>query len=100
MARFRGIVNGGGSDGTRCGGRYTGLRTEANGERLGVKVVAYVNEQGEDVFSITVTDGTNSSFWKSYHLGHVIKGVFVAETSFARSIAALGPRVKLWRDDE
>jgi len=100
MARFRGLVCGSTSEVTRCGGKHTGLRTEANGERLGVNVVAYVNEQGEDVFSITVTDGTDLSFWKSYHLGHVIKGVFVAETGFARSIAALGPRVKLWRDDE
>ena len=64
MARFRGLVQGSREPVTRLGGAKTGLRVEANGWRLGVRVTAYVNADGKDTFRIERTGGSQGRYRK------------------------------------
>lgn len=62
MAHFRGTVEGQGSGtASRLGSEKSGLVVRANGWNLGVKVVARVGAEGEDIFEVFSTGGSNGS---------------------------------------
>lgn len=59
MAQFRGLVEGTRGEATRLGSKVSGLVTECNGWRSGVKVYASFNTTtGLDDFHIYLTDGS------------------------------------------
>ena len=60
MAQFRGTVGGNRGAASRLGTKSSGLTTTCNGWDDGVTVHAhYDEEEGEDVFEIYVTGGSN-----------------------------------------
>ena len=60
MARFRGTVQCGGGEASRLGSEKSGLVVEANGWNLGVRVRAWVDDEGNDVFDVYETKGSNN----------------------------------------
>lgn len=59
MARFRGTVQGGGSEASRLGHSTSGLRLTANGWDQGVAVAAYA-DMGADVHRVWATGGSGN----------------------------------------
>ena len=59
MAQFRATISGGRGEVSRLGSKASGVLTEANGWNSGVKVVGYVDDQGNDVFDIFATSGSS-----------------------------------------
>ena len=73
MAQFKGTIEGnGGSSVSRLGSKKNGLVVEANGWKLGVRVRAYVNDEGKDCFDVYQTRGSGS--WGDDKLLASIKG--------------------------
>ena len=73
MARFRGTVVGmKGGEASRLGSEKNGLVVEANGWKLGVRVRAYVSDEGKDCFDVYQTRGSES--WADDKLLASIKG--------------------------
>ena len=59
MAQFIGRVQGNREEETRLGHKTSGLRTECNGYKIGVKCVARYNEKaGRDEIEIYITNGS------------------------------------------
>ena len=59
MAQFIGRVQGNRKEETKLGHKTSGLRTECNGYRIGVKCVARYNEKaGRDEIEIYITNGS------------------------------------------
>ena len=75
MAQFMGYVKGQRGEATRLGSKNSGLVVRANGWDSGVRVTAFVDSEGRDVFSIHVTGGSNKGA-EERHLGLVVGGVW------------------------
>ena len=69
MAQFIGRVQGNREEETRLGHKTSGLRTECNGYRIGVKCVARYNEEADrDEIMIYETSGSGySGVFKHIH---------------------------------
>jgi hypothetical protein len=63
MARFLAAIQGSRGEATRLGGESSGVRAQAQGWTLGVKVYGHAEDDGNDSFSVSVTRG--SSGWDS-----------------------------------
>lgn len=61
MARFRGTIQGCRGEASRLGGTETGIETRTNGWNSGVRVVGFVDDNGDDCFDIYITGGSNGS---------------------------------------
>lgn len=61
MARFRGTVQGNRGQASRLGTKRSGLVTETNGWNSGVRVIATVDDDGEDQFQVYSTGGSSHS---------------------------------------
>jgi hypothetical protein len=78
MAHFSGTVRGSRGEASRLGDKESGLRTETNGWRAGVTVIAktlpdfVVADRGEDEFAIYVTEGSGNPQTKPFgYIGRV-----------------------------
>ena len=60
MAHFRGIVKNDSGEASRLGNKKTGLTVTCDGWDDGIKVIAHVNKDGQNVFRIYKTGGTNN----------------------------------------
>lgn len=58
MARFYGTLQGNKGGVSRCGTSSSGLQTNTAGWDVGIVVNAYVNDEGEDEFCVTLTSGS------------------------------------------
>jgi hypothetical protein len=67
MARFRGTIQGCRGEASRLGGTETGIETRTNGWNSGVRVVGFVDDNGDDCFDIYITGGSNGSI-SSQHI--------------------------------
>ena len=73
MARFRAVITGSKSgEVSRLDHAKNGMVVEANGWKLGVRVRAYVDEEGRDCFDVYQTRGSGS--WGDDGLLASIKG--------------------------
>ena len=62
MSRFYGSIRGSGNKlSTRCGHATTGIESHTRGWNLGVKVIGTVDKEGNDVFEVYLTGGSNGS---------------------------------------
>ena len=61
MAHFIGGIKGSRGKATRLGHAKTGLNAYVYGWHSGIKVLAYVNERGEDCFDIYKNGGSNNN---------------------------------------
>ena len=59
MARFRGTMTGNGGEVSRLGTAKSGIEADINGWNCGIKVIAKVSNQDEDVFDVYITSGSN-----------------------------------------
>lgn len=59
MARFYAQVQGSRGEATRTGGKESGIWSHTRGWDLGVQVVGRVDDDGNDVFDVFVTRGSN-----------------------------------------
>ena len=75
MARFRGTIWGSAGSAARLGTEASGTNVACNGWAVGVDVVANVDSDGNDVFTITQTQGSADSR-SSRELGRIRNGVF------------------------
>jgi hypothetical protein len=62
MARFIGYIKGQKGEASRLGSANSGFRATVNGWNSGIEVRAYVDSNGEDVFNIYKTGGTNKDY--------------------------------------
>jgi len=70
MAQFIGKVQGNKGEATRLGTKTSGITVECNGWNSGVKVIGRVDENGNDVFTIVITSGSNGKL-SPLHAGFV-----------------------------
>ena len=61
MARFLAAVQGGRGEATRLGSPSSGIRAQAQGWNVGVKVYGHVNGDDADVFSVYMTGGSHGA---------------------------------------
>ena len=61
MAHFYAEIQGNRGSATRIGTKHSGMWVHIRGWNRGIYVKAWVNEQGEDCFSIYTTEGSNNS---------------------------------------
>jgi hypothetical protein len=59
MARFRAVIQGSHGKASRLGGATTGITGHINGWNVGVTVHGQVNDNGDDVFKVYATGGSN-----------------------------------------
>ncbi len=71
MARFRGTVQGSRGLVSRLGGASGGLTASVNGWNVGVKVFAFVDENGRDFIDIKMTRGSNGRSSGLVHLATI-----------------------------
>lgn len=60
MSRFYSEVKGSRGEASRCGSKSSGIRSHTRGWNLGVDVIGRVDDDGNDVFDVWVTRGSNS----------------------------------------
>lgn len=61
MARFRGTIQGNRGSASRLGTPSSGMKVYINGWHCGVRVIASVDSDGNDIFDITITSGSGGS---------------------------------------
>lgn len=59
MARFYGSIQGSRGEATRLGTAKSGLRGHIRGWAIGARVNCFVDDDGEDAVSISITSGSN-----------------------------------------
>jgi hypothetical protein len=59
MAQFRGTLDGQRGQASRLGSKASGLTATCNGWGDGIEVRAWVNKEGQDVFEVWSTGGSN-----------------------------------------
>ena len=62
MAHFYSEIQGNRGEATRTGTPNSGIRGHIRGWDVGVSVSGYVNENGEDVFEVRLTSGSNGRY--------------------------------------
>ena len=60
MAQFRAIIQGNRNSVSRLGGKNSGIIADVNGWNLGVTVIGHLDQNGQDVFDIYRTGGSNN----------------------------------------
>jgi hypothetical protein len=83
MARFLAAIQGSRGEATRLGTPNSGIRAQAQGWDVGVKVHGDVDENDTDVFQIYATHGSHAH-GSSRYLGKIYKGTD-GELYFERS---------------
>ncbi len=61
MARFYGVLQGQAGEATRLGSPRSGIKAQARGWNIGVRVEGYVAADGTDAFAVHLTGGSNGS---------------------------------------
>jgi hypothetical protein len=61
MAQFRAVVKGQRGEASRLGSKSSGIRADVDGWNSGVTVHAGVHSDGQDVFRIYATGGSNAA---------------------------------------
>lgn len=61
MSRFYANIQGNRGQATRQGTKNSGIRGHVRGWNVGISVVGQVNENGDDIFTVFLTSGSNGS---------------------------------------
>jgi len=70
VSHFYSSIQGGRGEATRCGDKHSGIQGHIRGWRSGVQVWGEVSQEGEDRFTISVTNGSHSTH--SRYVGDVV----------------------------
>lgn len=79
MARFKATIQGSRGQASRLGGVESGISVEANGWNLGIYVMGYVDDDGNDRFQVYRTDGSNGVTRRKITEIHKYDGAWVVE---------------------
>jgi len=83
MSQFYGSVRGSASsEATRQGGKSSGIEGHIRGWDQGIRVSGYVDDDGNEVFEVYTTGGSNDASSKVY-IGELKDGVFTPAVSLS-----------------
>lgn len=62
MAQFRAKIKGIRGPASRLGSKASGILSDTNGWRSGVRVVGHTDSKGEDQFDVSITTGSGTGY--------------------------------------